>query len=124
MEQAEKLCDHIALVARGRVVLTGGLAELKRQRGANSWRLVATGDFERLRALPGVREVVEVSTDGSHRLVAEEGADGAALLRQMVGFLEVREFRSAEPTLEEIFVTAVNASEIEHAQSEAEHAHV
>ena len=41
MEQAEKLCDHIALVARGRVVLSGDLAAIKRERGGNSYRLLA-----------------------------------------------------------------------------------
>ncbi len=33
MEQAEKLCDAIGLISRGRVVLSGELAEIKRRRG-------------------------------------------------------------------------------------------
>ena len=124
MEQAERLCDHIALIARGRVVLSGELAAIKRRLGANAWRLEAEGDLDRLRRLPGVLEVsaTQVGTTnggGPLRLLAAEGVEGAALLREMVGFLTVREFRSAEPTLEEIFVQAVNAD-----QAGAHHGHV
>ncbi|KAB2959035.1 MAG: ATP-binding cassette domain-containing protein, partial [Thermoanaerobaculia bacterium] len=39
MEHAEKLCDRIALIARGRVVLAGELAAIKRERGGNVWRV-------------------------------------------------------------------------------------
>jgi ABC-2 type transport system ATP-binding protein len=109
MEQAEKLCDHIALIVRGKVVLTGELATIKRELGANSWRLVADGDVERLRGVAGVAALLADS--GSWRLTAEPGVAGPALLREMVSFLTVHEFRSAEPTLEEIFVQAVRGSE-------------
>jgi ABC-2 type transport system ATP-binding protein len=110
MEQAEKLCDHIALVARGRVVLSGELAAIKRERGGNSYRLLADGDVERLRTLPAVADVA--ATNGTIRVRATAGVDGAALLRQLVGVVEVREFRSAEPTLEEIFVQAVRDANV------------
>jgi ABC-2 type transport system ATP-binding protein len=112
MEQAERLCDHIGLIARGRVVLSGELATLKREMGASSWRLDAEGDLDRLRQLPGVREVVTTNGAGGMRVVAEPGVEGSALLRDMVSFLTVREFRSAEPTLEEIFVKAVQDADV------------
>ncbi len=41
------------------------------------------------------------------RLLLEPGASGPALLRRLVEFLEVREFRSEEPDLEAIFIKAV-----------------
>jgi ABC-2 type transport system ATP-binding protein len=105
MEQAEKLCDHIALIAGGRVVLAGELAAIKRARGADRYRLVADGDLDRLPAVPGVAAVA--ARNGSVELTASPGVDGAVLLRELVSFLSVREFRSAEPTLEEIFVEVV-----------------
>jgi ABC-2 type transport system ATP-binding protein len=111
MEQAEKLCDHIALIARGRVVLDGELATIKAAQGADGYRLVATGDLERVRALPAVAAVLPAA-NGALRLQAQPGVDGAALLRELVTFLDVREFRSAEPTLEEIFVKAVNDANV------------
>jgi len=105
MEQAEKLCDHIALVANGRVVLEGDLAELKRRQGGNSYRVVADGDLERIKSARGVADVV--ASNGALRVVAEPGVAGAELLRELVSFVSVREFASAEPTLEEMFVKAV-----------------
>ena len=106
MEQAEKLCDHIALIVRGRVVLEGSLAGIKRRMGANSFWLRAEGDLERLRGTPGVQEVV--AANGAVRLLCDEGMTGARLLRETLDFLSVEELRSAEPTLEEIFVKAVH----------------
>jgi ABC-2 type transport system ATP-binding protein len=106
MEQAEKLCDHIALIVRGRVVLEGSLAGIKRRLGANSWLLRAEGDLDRLRRVPGVVDVV--AGNGAVRLVCEEGVTGSHLLRETLDFLAIDELRSAEPTLEEIFVKAVH----------------
>jgi ABC-2 type transport system ATP-binding protein len=110
MEQAEKLCDHIALIARGRVVLAGELAAIKREQGGNTYRLVAEGDLERLSAIPGIASLA--ASNGSLRVEAEPGVDGPELLRRLVSFLDVREFRSAEPTLEEIFVKAVRDAHV------------
>ncbi len=105
MEQAEKLCGRICLLSGGRAVLTGELDELKSRLRTNSYRLVADGDLERLAGVPGVT-VVE-PRDGVVRLELAAGVTGPAVLRELVGFLEVREFRAEEPDLEEIFVRAV-----------------
>ena len=110
MEQAEKLCDHIALIAGGKVVLSGELAAIKRARGADRYRVQAEGDFDKVRAVPGVAAVA--ARNGGFELTAAPGVDGSALLRELVSFLSVREFRSAEPTLEEIFVEAVRDAQL------------
>ncbi len=117
MEQAEKLCDHIGLISHGRLVLAGELREIKRRAGGNSYRLVApatAGDLERVKALPGVEVAIPQEPldpadprPASVRLLLAPGASSSELLRQMVQFLEVREFRSEEPDLEDIFIKAV-----------------
>jgi ABC-2 type transport system ATP-binding protein len=136
MEQAEKLCDHIGLISHGRLVLGGELKEIKRQAGGNSYRLVApmtAEDLERVRTLPGValvttRDLPEppappepprllpqqdaapapaLAPETAVRLLLAPGASGPALLRRLVEFLAVREFRSEEPDLEDIFIKAV-----------------
>jgi ABC-2 type transport system ATP-binding protein len=106
MEQAEKLCDHIGLISHGRLVLAGELREIKRRLGGNSYRLVAEGDLARLPAVPGVEQAV--AQNGAVKLLLRPGVDGAAVLREIVQFLAVREFRSEEPDLEEIFIKAVH----------------
>ena len=107
MEQAEKLCDHIGLVSHGRLVLCGELKEIKRRLGGNSYRLVASGDLGRLESLPAIEQVVRRGDDGAVKLLLRPEASGAEVLRQIVPFLDVREFRSEEPDLEEIFIKAV-----------------
>ncbi|MGH9464333.1 MAG: ABC transporter ATP-binding protein [Thermoanaerobaculia bacterium] len=105
MEHAEKLCDHLVLLSGGRAVLAGELAALKRARRGNVWRLTAAGPTERLSALPAVERVEPV--DGALRLTLRSGADGPELLRELVSFLAVSEFRQEEPDLERIFLEAV-----------------
>jgi len=107
MEQAEKLCDHICLISKGRSVLAGELAAIKRREGHNAYRLVASGDLDRAGEVAGVDHAV-VDADGERaRLFLAADADAADVLRDLVGFLAVRDFRSEEPELEEIFVKAV-----------------
>ncbi len=105
MEFAERLCDHICLISRGRAVLEGELKAIKRQIGGNAFRLVADGDFGRLAAVPGVEQVI--AGEGTARLLLAPTVEGADVLREIVTFLRVHEFRSEQPELEQIFLKAV-----------------
>ncbi len=105
MEQAEKLCDHICLISKGRAILEGALSEIKRRLGGNAYRAVARGELDRAGDVPGV--AAAVVGDGEVRLLLAPDADGADVLRELTRFLEVREFRSEEPDLAEIFIKAV-----------------
>jgi len=105
MELAERMCDHICLISKGRVVLTGELGAIKRQMGGNTFRLVAEGDLDRVESLPEVEHAV--AQNGILKLMLRPEADGPEVLRQLVQFLRVHEFRSEEPELEQIFLKAV-----------------
>jgi ABC-2 type transport system ATP-binding protein len=105
MELAERMCDHICLISHGRAVLDGELKAIKREVGGNAFRLVADGDLERVKAMPEVAHAVV--QDGVVKLLLRPEVQGADALRQMVGFLNVHEFRSEEPELEQIFLKAV-----------------
>jgi ABC-2 type transport system ATP-binding protein len=108
MEQAEKLCDSIALISRGRVVLDGELAEIKRRHGASAYRLTADGDLSRCQSVAGIEQVVaDAQVPGRARLFLHSAAVPGDVLRELVGFLAVRDFHSEEPGLEEIFVKVV-----------------
>ncbi len=107
MEHAEKLCDTIALVAHGRVILAGELAAIKRERGSRA----VEATFERppgdLPDLPGATGIV-ISGETA-RFDLAPGATPAALVAALVGRgLPLSGFRSLEPDLESIFVSAVN----------------
>jgi len=105
MELAEKMCDHICLISHGRAILTGELKEIKRRLSGNSYRLVADGDLGALQEVAGIDHVLP--EDGGAKVFLQADADGAQVLRDIVGRVPVREFRSEEPELEEIFMKAV-----------------
>ncbi|MFL6260695.1 MAG: ABC transporter ATP-binding protein [Thermoanaerobaculia bacterium] len=105
MELAERMCDHICLISQGRAVLDGELKSIKRRIGGNSFRLVAEGDLERLRTMPEVEQAT--IQDNVVKLMLRPDAQGSDTLRRMVEFLNVHEFRSEEPGLEQIFLKAV-----------------
>ena len=112
MEQAEKLCDRICLISRGKAVLSGDLASIKRQFGRNSYRLVAEGDLDRLSHVPGVTEVLP--SNGAVKLLLDPDARGAQILGEISQVVEVHEFHSEEPELEEIFIKAVKDATVAH----------
>jgi ABC-2 type transport system ATP-binding protein len=105
MELAEKMCDHICLISQGRAILTGELKTIKRQLSGNSYRLVADGDLAALADVAGIDHALPA--EGGAKLFLRPEADGAQVLRDIVGRVAVREFRSEEPELEEIFMKAV-----------------
>jgi ABC-2 type transport system ATP-binding protein len=105
MEQAEKLCDEICLISGGRAILSGPLGEVKRRHGGHAYRLEGSGELARAAEVPGVTSAVV--EDGAVKLLLEPDADSAAVLRQLVGFLAITDFRSQEPSLEEIFIRSV-----------------
>ncbi len=110
MEQAEQLCDYILLINKGRKVLDGPLAEVKRG-GGHSVRLDYDGDGTVLRQLPGIRRVNDAGKTAE--LVLADATDPQQVLSQLVGRLTIRRFDVSEVSLHEIFVQAVggNASE-------------
>ena len=109
MEQADKLCDQICLISRGRTVLAGDLKAIKRRFGGNSYRLVADGDLARIGDVPGVAQAI--ARDDGAKLLLEDDAAGAEVLPRLLEVVTVHEFRSEEPELEEIFIQAVGAAE-------------
>jgi ABC-2 type transport system ATP-binding protein len=105
MEQAEKLCDHICLISGGGAVLKGSLAEIKREFGGNTYRLAASGDGTGLSSIDGIEDVA--AYDSHYRLLLAPDAGAPKVLARIVERMDVHEFRSEEPELEEIFIKAV-----------------
>ena len=104
MEQAEQICDFIFLINKGRKVIDGPLADVKRT-GEQAVRLDYDGDGALLRELAGV---IRVNDSGkSAELFLEAGYDPQEILKKLVGRLVIRRFDLREPSLNEIFIRAV-----------------
>jgi ABC-2 type transport system ATP-binding protein len=105
MESAERLCRSICLINRGRVVLEGPIADIRRQHGRNNVMLEYEGDGSFLRHLDFVRGVDDYGSMVEVALNA--GAEPQALLRACAERLKVRRFEVMEPSLHNIFISLV-----------------
>ncbi len=111
MEEADALCDRIAILDRGRVVAEGAPEELKAALGGDLLvvALEQDGDFRRLLGpAEGVRDVsIAAPADGAGTGLRVTVADGP---RQLAGILDrlrpfgIREVRLHRPTLEHVFL--------------------
>jgi ABC-2 type transport system ATP-binding protein len=116
LEQAEKLCDEICLLARSKKILEGNLRELKRSHAAGQLRMSIAGSAPDLAALAGVRSVTPVN--GAFVVSLESGTDRRDFLRRALELCEITSFSDREPELEEIYLAAVQRAGIETRQIE------
>jgi ABC-2 type transport system ATP-binding protein len=107
MNLVEVLCDRILLINRGRSVLYGPLADLKRQFAPHAVRVRAP---ELPPDLPGV--VAVEPKDGAYDLSLAEGTAPRDVLRALVDRgVDVQAFEVAPVPLEEIFIRVVTAAQ-------------
>lgn len=100
LELVERLCDHLVILARGRVVAKGTTSEL-RSAGRVLHRLSMDTDTGWVRELGGISTV---DVDGSTALVEITAPDGErALLNEALRRGTVREFSRVIPSLSEIY---------------------
>lgn len=106
MEQAEMLCDEIALINRARIILSGTMDEIKRKFSGNRLQLQGRGNLEGLRNLAGVKDLVV--QDGGVEVDLAEGLDRGKFLREATASFDIVSAIPHEATLEEIFVKTVS----------------
>jgi ABC-2 type transport system ATP-binding protein len=105
MGEAEKMADDIVLIHKGKVVLGGGLDEVRSRFGTNTLHIDFDGDGAFLETLPHVDRATIVNN--SAELALTDGADPQAILQATIGRLRIRRFEVASPSLEEIFIEQV-----------------
>ncbi len=109
METVEELCEAIAIMDRGRVVVSGAVRDVKRAMGRQVVRLATDGDGHGaawLADLPGVAVTAERAD--YVELQVPDGRDPASILRTALERGDrVTRFEIADPSLEEIFVEHV-----------------
>ncbi|HLX56880.1 MAG TPA: ABC transporter ATP-binding protein [Ktedonobacteraceae bacterium] len=108
MEEAERLCDQVAIVDHGRIVALDSPHHLVSSLGADSQVVfIVDGipDLQRLQALQEVSCVQQVED----RIIISGKGDGDALLSSVVTALPVsgmryRDLHTERPTLEDVFL--------------------
>ncbi|MGH9486804.1 MAG: ABC transporter ATP-binding protein [Terriglobales bacterium] len=112
MEEAERLCDHVCLINKGRKVLDGRLADIRAAAGKNTVRVDYGGDAAVLRKAPGVVRADDFGNYAELKLApdAQTPAAVSELLRYLVPRLTITRFQQLEPSLNQIFLDTVGAT--------------
>ena len=111
LEQAEKLCDEITLMARSRKILEGSIKELKQRYSQDLLRISMDASLEEVRALPGV--ATAKAFDGTFVVSLTSGVDRREFLKRTLERYRIDAFSQKEPELEEIYLDAVKSAGIE-----------
>jgi ABC-2 type transport system ATP-binding protein len=111
LEQAEKLCDEICLLARSKKILEGNMRDLKRRFSKNLLHLSIDARPEEIAALPGVASSQAVN--GGYVVTLAPGTDQRQFLRFALERHPLSGFSAKDPELEEIYLDAVRAAGIE-----------
>jgi len=112
MEQAEKMCDRIAIIARGEKIVDGSLAEIKAEAGKSHVALSFTRNAPAAKAVLNDRTLIASYDDAGASAEAElaRDADPERLLKALVqADVGLSRFEVVEPSLQSIFISRVGA---------------
>lgn len=111
MEQVERLCDDIALVNKGRILLSGSVREVRSRYGRNTMLLEYEGprDF-----VSGLRDVdVLMESEGRVELRLHKGTTQVnEVIAAALASVTIIRSELAEPRLHDIFVAEVQKDEL------------
>jgi ABC-2 type transport system ATP-binding protein len=110
MEEADELCNRLAIIDRGRLLALGPPAELKRSTGADTVVTVtASGDLDALAKVleaevPGAQQATRVDATVVVEVQAESGVLPLVFSAAERHGFDVSDLSVTEPTLETVFI--------------------
>ena len=110
MEHAEKLCDRLCIIARGKKLVDGSLAEVKQRHGGRHVIVAFDGSQGGAQQVFSDRKLVAKIQDFGQQAELElaDGADPQEILRALVSSgARLSRFELASPSLHKIFVDLV-----------------
>ena len=102
MSVAEKMCDFIFMIYKGKKVLDGTLESIQGVYGEDTLRIRLDGENVHLEGLPGVMSVTDFGRMQELRL--DGGVDPQKVLEALMQRGKVRLFEVVRPSLNDIFV--------------------
>jgi ABC-2 type transport system ATP-binding protein len=106
MEEAERLCDHVAIIDHGRIVDTGSPQELVTRHSPARTVVLSTLDPGAESHFRAIAEVDDVDRRGDEYTIRGQGDE---LVTSVIhglaeGGIRVTDFRTVVPTLEDVFL--------------------
>ena len=110
MEQVEQICEEIALIHQGRIILQGDVEQIKNDNKENKFEIAFDGTFPE-EMLGDSFDVIE-DTNKTLIIQAKEGHDSNELLRGLLDRgIHIKAYQEILPTLNEIFIKKVGESD-------------
>jgi ABC-2 type transport system ATP-binding protein len=103
MDFAEKLCDHIAMIHQGKIILSGSLKEIKSNYGQKNISLVHDGDISFLKNDPFVEKVDDFGNYSGIKITDPSKAQ--ALLKTLIEHnIIIKKFDANDISLHDVFI--------------------
>lgn len=117
MSMAEKMCDFIFMIFKGKKVLDGTLASIQDQYATDTIRVRTCNGAEVLQNIPGIERINDFGQLQELRLTAE--GDPQKILQAILSRTSIQSFDIVKPSLHDIFIRIAGpeAKEVEHAQN-------
>jgi len=110
MDFAEKLCDHIAMIDHGKIILKGSLKEIKAKYSQRNVSLTYEGDISFLNGNPIIEKIENFGNTTGIRL--KEANHTQQLLKLLVdNNIIVKKFDANDISLQEIFIELAGSEE-------------
>jgi ABC-2 type transport system ATP-binding protein len=120
MENAERMCDSVCIIARGEKVLDGPVTTVKREHGSHNVAVSLTDARPEYAAVFSDNRLVS-RVDNQNRFFECElvpGSDSQELLRRLVqSGASIERFELIQPSLHQIFIQRVGADNVEKGMS-------
>ncbi len=104
MESVEEICDHIALINKSKTILEGKIETIKEQFTNNNYEVITRSEKLNNNNLYEVISCQEYKS----KIILKEGISGKEALNYINEKYDVVSFKKENPTMEEIFINAVN----------------
>ncbi len=106
MEEAERLCDRVAIIEHGRVIAVGSPTELVRQYCPQRSVVFTTEEDRRTTLFEQIPGVERVESDGSEVTLHGQGEDFVSAVIQGIADhrIRVKDFHTILPSLEDVFL--------------------
>ena len=105
MELAEKLCEDILLIDKGRAVSSGKLTDIKKNFGGNNVRLGFNGNIN---FLSEYSEIIKIDNFSSYtEIQLRDNVEPSEFLKKIISNVDVNHFSIIEPSLNKIFIDLI-----------------
>lgn len=111
MESVEELCDNIALINKSKLIISGGLEQIRREHGRNEVELLYRSDSQVNVVSNSLYTLVsDEDHKGARRAVLEvtKGAKSSEVLGELITKVDIVSYKELIPRMNDIFIKLVS----------------